>query len=559
LNTVLICLVLLSLLTASGLITRHVPIPTPFVQIALGAIVGWTAPGLHVEFDPELFMLLFVPPLLFSDGWGMPKRELIRHGRSIFYMAVGLVFFTVLGVGYLIHWLIPEIPLAAAFALGGALSPTDPVALSAMTAKLHLPERTDNILRGEALFNDASGLVSFKFAVAATLTGVFSLSDAALSFLWIGGGGAILGFALARIFAWLLPKAVRHDGGDTSTESLLLVLLPFAVYLISEKVGVSGIMAAVTAGLVANQASYFKHTEANMRIQSRILWGMISFIFNGLIFLLLGFYLPVAYQDAESILGHSISDIGYLGLVAVALTVAMIIIRFFWVSLTLPIWAIFDHWRKRTSYRPGVLPRLLVSVGGVRGAIALAAILSIPMTMTTSEGAVVPFPSRGMLIVLAVGVILSSMLIGTLTIPLILRGIPHLEEDPTVAEQCEARRLAADAAIQAIESKQTELASTLSERDNEIYSQVSESLISYYRRIITSIDGAEEERSQGKLALAINRELQVAAINGARQKLHHLRRHGLINNETFDAIMSGIDIREASLNNELYAYHDRSE
>jgi len=185
-ETARLCLLLLALLALSGIATRHLPVPTPFVQIGLGALAGWPAHGLHVEFEPELFLLLFIPPLLFVDAWRIPKRELIRNRTPVILLALGLVLFTIVGVGSLVHWLVPAIPLAVAFALAAVLSPTDAVALSAITVGSKMPVRLQGILQGEALLNDASGLVSFKFALAAALTGVFSLGSAAFGLLAVG-------------------------------------------------------------------------------------------------------------------------------------------------------------------------------------------------------------------------------------------------------------------------------------------------------------------------------------------------------------------------------------
>ena len=162
-ESVLVCLILLFLMVISGVITRFLSfVPAPIVQITLGTLLAIFFPAFQIGFSPELFMLLFIPPLLFSDSWHFPKREFLLNSRPIVMLSIGLVFFTVAGIGYLVHWLIPAIPLPAAFALAAALSPTDAVALKSMTARLQMPERMMHILQGEALFNDASGLVSFK-------------------------------------------------------------------------------------------------------------------------------------------------------------------------------------------------------------------------------------------------------------------------------------------------------------------------------------------------------------------------------------------------------------
>src|SRR3954467_10174175 len=181
----------------SEAITTVLPfaVPLPLVQIALGAVLTLVA-DLGVPLNPEIFFLLFIPPLLFLDGWRIPKRGLFKDAGTILELALGLVVFTILGVGLFIHWLIPAVPLAVAFALAAILSPTDPVAVSAITSREQVPTRMMHILEGESLLNDASGLVCMRFALAAVLMGAFSLPQAVASFLWVAVGGISIGVGL---------------------------------------------------------------------------------------------------------------------------------------------------------------------------------------------------------------------------------------------------------------------------------------------------------------------------------------------------------------------------
>jgi CPA1 family monovalent cation:H+ antiporter len=201
-------LILLLAVSASGVVTRILPIalPLPLVQIAIGALLAWPRLGLHVTFDPEIFMVLFIPPLLFADGWRIPKRELFMARRSILMLALGLVFMTVLAVGYFVHALVPSISLPVAFALAAVLSPTDAVALTGIVGKGRIPGRLMHILEGEALMNDASGLVALKFAIAAALTGVFSLRDASISFVIIAVGGLATGAAVSWLVSFVSAR-----------------------------------------------------------------------------------------------------------------------------------------------------------------------------------------------------------------------------------------------------------------------------------------------------------------------------------------------------------------
>ena len=193
-HTVETVLLVLMLGALTGIAARYVrAIPLPLIQIALGALIAWPQDGLHIAFDPELFLLLFIPPLLFADGWRIPKREFFALAKPILLLAFGLVFITVFGLGYLIHWMIPSIPLTVAFALAAVVSPTDAVAVSAITRSLGMPDKTMHILEGESLLNDASGLVALKFAVAATLTGALSWTEVAKDVVWMSVGGLGVG------------------------------------------------------------------------------------------------------------------------------------------------------------------------------------------------------------------------------------------------------------------------------------------------------------------------------------------------------------------------------
>ena len=203
--TILIMTLVVSL---SGVVTRVMPfqIPLPLMQIAIGALLAWPTFGLHVEFDPELFLVLFIPPLLFADGWKTPTREFIEHGREILGLALALVLVTVVGIGFLIYWIVPGIPLIPAFALAAVLSPTDAVALSGIVGEGRIPKKIMGILQGEALMNDASGLVSLKFAVAVAMgTMVFTVGGATVEFLKVAIGGILAGF----VVSWSYGRSMR--------------------------------------------------------------------------------------------------------------------------------------------------------------------------------------------------------------------------------------------------------------------------------------------------------------------------------------------------------------
>jgi Na+/H+ antiporter len=287
--TALILLFVVALTGVLGSFVRFLPIP--LVQIAVGAALAYPGAGVHIDLDPEIFFLLFIPPLLFADGWRMPKREFWHLRVPIIAMALGLVIFTVLGVGYFIHWMIPSIPLAVAFALGGVLSPTDAVAVSALTGRMRMPTRLMHVLEGEAMMNDASGLVVFKFALVAATTGIFSIGNATFSFFVIALGGLLAGWAVTWLFTQFHRRVMDASTEEPATVVLLLLLMPFAAYLLAEHFGFSGILAAVAAGMTVSSTDLL-NTRTVTRILGNGVWSMLEFVFNGAVFVLLGLQLP---------------------------------------------------------------------------------------------------------------------------------------------------------------------------------------------------------------------------------------------------------------------------
>jgi CPA1 family monovalent cation:H+ antiporter len=548
-DTLLMCLLVLGLLALSGLASRHLPVPTPFVQIVLGALASWPVHGLHVALDPAIFLLLFIAPLLFVDALRIPKRELVRERVPVVMLALGLVLFTVLGVGYLVHGLAPYIPLPAAFALAAVLSPTDAVALGAITARSPVPKRMKGILKGEALLNDASGLVTFKFALAATLTGAFSLGDAAVSLLVVSLGGLLVGAAMAFVMNWVLGRVGGNNAGTTATDNLLLILLPFAAYLLAEHVGASGILAAVAAGIAMDRTTFFARGGAILRVQGRSIWSMVEFVFNGIIFLLLGFYLPPSVRAAIDGPLSTFPGIGKLLVLMGAITAALITLRFLWVSVMRAIERLLPQRRRTPGLSSDWRTALAASLGGMRGAIALAGILSVPQQLPDGT----PFPSRDLLVTVVVGVILCSLLLGAMALPPVLRGMPaEAIEAPGHAQQA-ALVEAAKAARNAVKSRHSRLSSSASTHEKEICDRVADAMIARYERImksgsVSSVDQADDDNDpDAALVQSIVTELRSAALKASRDQLRQAKASGRIDAAIARSVIARLDLHELSL------------
>ncbi|REK76741.1 Na+/H+ antiporter [Paenibacillus paeoniae] len=405
----LLVFIMIGLIGVSNVLNRFVPfIPIPLIQIALGMAIALIPLVEHLELNPELFFVLFIAPLLFNDGRRTPRNELWQLRAPILLMALGLVLVTVLVAGPFIHFLIPDIPLAAAFALAAILSPTDAVAVGSLAGRIRLPSSIMRLLEGEALMNDASGLVAFKFAIAAAVTGEFSAMHATVSFFLIAVGGFAAGAIMAFLIIWLRVYLRRLGMEDVTVHMLIMIMTPFLIYLVAEELGVSGILAVVAGGIVhAIERDRIQAASAELRIVSESTWTVILFILNGLVFVLLGLEIP-------HVVSVIIKDEAYRnGLVVgyiVLITAVLLLLRFIWVYL-------FASGRKLQD-------ALLTSLSGVRGAVTLAGAFSIPLIV--AGGSV--FPQRDLIICLSAGVILLSLVLASAVLPFLSRS-PQAEAD----------------------------------------------------------------------------------------------------------------------------------
>ncbi len=516
-------------------------IPLPLVQIALGAgIAAWSGHG--IQLDPELFFLLFIPPLLFLDGWRIPNTGLFRDRVVILELALGLVIFTVLGAGYMIHWMIPAMPLPVAFALAAILSPTDPVAVGSIASRAPIPKRLMHILEGEALLNDASGLVCFRFAVAAALTGTFSLTSASLTFVWLAAAGIATGVAVTSAIAWLQGKLTARYGEPAGSPILVSLLIPFGAYLVAERLHASGILAAVAAGITMSYVELGGQALAATRIQRTAVWDTVQFTLNGVMFVLLGEQLPDILRGASESLeqsGHINS--WWLVLYAFAISFGLIALRFVWVWATLRV-TLYRRSRRAASAQGGKPHwRLLLAtaLAGARGAITLAGVLTLPLFLPNGD----PFPARDLTILLASSVILISLLAASIGLPRLLGGMRFPEEPAERQQEDMARRQAASAAIAAIERAELVLADA---HHPDVLPQAAARVIALYEYRLNVAWSAEDQNKEHfrKLDRA-ERELRLAAMEAERQAIFDLARHHHISDETARKLVREIDLVEA--------------
>jgi CPA1 family monovalent cation:H+ antiporter len=531
-------LIMLMLVGVSRPIGRVIPLPLPLVQIAAGALLAWPTLGLHVALDPELFLFLFLPPLLFSDGWRMPKRELWRLRGPILTLAVGLVLFTVVGAGYFIHWLLPGIPLPVAFALAAVLSPTDAVAVSAISQN-RLPTPLMHMLQGEALMNDASGLVTFKFALVAAVTGVFSLANASLAFVLMAVGGLAVGVALSWLVGRLRAWMIARGWDDPATHVVFMLLLPFAAYVLAERVGASGILSAVAAGMMQSWLDLLPR-QTNTRLLNRSVWSLLEFAFN-VIFLLLGLQLP---DIIKAVASHETSlwpTLLYRGLDVVAIFLVLLVLRFVWVQSIWRLSIVLRRWRGKGEMTqvPTARSCWLLTVGGVRGAVTLAGVMSVPLLMGVEA-----FPERDLLIFIAAGVILLSLIAACIALPLLLRGIAKSPDDKRRNEVRDAWRKTAEAAIHALEVEEV---NPQDAAQAALSAELKARLMSEYRHQLEVFNDSAEAQALAFQMDLLERRLRLKALRAQRLELYSLSRHHQIGDDVLREVLGELDLSEANL------------
>jgi len=541
-GSVSVVLVLLLAVVLSGILAR-IPlisiIPMPLLQIALGAALAFFA-DVGVVLEPHIFFLLFIPPLLFLDGWRIPKEGLFKDKGTILELAFGLVVFTVLGVGLFINWMIPAMPLAVAFALAAIVSPTDPIAVSAIAKRVPIPKRLMHILEGESLLNDASGLVCMQFAVAAALTGVFSLTAAFGTFLWLAVGGIAIGAGVTWIVMQAKAQASLRFGEEPGTQILISLLIPFGAYLLAEHVHCSGILAAVAAGVTMSYAEQSGRALPVTRVRRTAVWDTAQFALNGIIFVLLGEQLPVIAQGAAQVVrdtGHH--EPAWLIIYVLAIYLALALLRFVWVWVSFQFTLFRANRKGQTIRKPGWRLIAAASLAGVRGAITLAGVMTLPLAMHDGT----PFPARDLAIFLAAGVIIVSLIAASIGLPALLKGLELPPEPSHLHEEDAARVAAAEEAIKAIERLQHQMGDGQSDAD--LYADIGTRLMELYRQRIDGRSKTGDEAELFRKADAIERKLRLEAMRAERDEIYRLGRSRQLPDDLVRKLVREVDLVEA--------------
>lgn len=519
---------LMAAATALAWLAGKLKIPYPIFLVVGGLGMSFIHGLPRVQLRPELVFFIFLPPLLYHAAMLTSWRDFKNNIRPISLLAVGLVLVTMCVIAVVAHAWIEVLTWPAAFALGAIISPPDAIAATAITQRLHVPKRIVTILEGESLINDATAIVAYKFAIESALTGQFSLTGAELHFCVVAIGGVAIGF----IVAWVIAKT-RSLVDDEAIEIAVSILTPYIAYLPAEYLGVSGVLAVVTAGVyMSRKIPEIATSRARLRMYGT--WDTFVFILNGLIFILIGLQLPVILD--------SLSNYSTKMLISYALGISLlaVLVRLIWVFPAAYLPGVFPKAKKHkhVETRPPWQNIFFVAWTGMRGIVSLAAAMALPVTLKDGT----PFPGRHLIIFLTFGVIVFTLVFQGLTLPLVIRALKLKSDSDEDREEAIARLESAHAALSRLEV----LAFTNQEAAEAIV-RVRMPYQDRVRAITRRVSDLGEEYQQ---ALALGHtmdDVQREALAAERRMIIKLRDEGVIGDDILRRLQTEIDLEEAKL------------
>jgi CPA1 family monovalent cation:H+ antiporter len=514
--------------TAVAGVARRFGLSSPIVLVVVGLAVSFIPGVPELELDPDLVLVVFLPPLLYSAAFDSSYVGLRANLRPILLLSVGLVLFTTIVVGYVAHLLIPGLPLAAAFVLGAIVAPPDAVAATSIGRRLGLPRRLVTILSGESLVNDATALTAYRVAVAAAVGEGFSLFTGFVDFVLIAAGGLLVGLVIG-VLLHQLQLRLR----DPLLENTASLLTPFVAYLGAEAVHCSGVLAVVIAGLyLGHHSPSFTYAT---RLQARAVWQVLEFLLESMIFALIGLQLRVIVDDLAP------RGAGELIWYALAILTVVIATRFAWVfpAAYLPR-RLSKSLRERDPTPPWTWT-FVVAWTGMRGVVSLAAAFAIPLE--TEDGR--PFPERSLLLFLTFAVILGTLLLQGLTLPWVIRRLGVVARDAYVDNltEADAQHQAARAALERLD---TVLADEEAPPPAGVVDQLRDKAefrqLSAWERL-----GGGQGPEQGETPSQVYRRLRRAMVGAERETFLRLRDDGRIDDEVLRRVQRDLDLEEALL------------
>lgn len=516
---------LLLTVAAFALLARKLTVPYPILFVIGGAFIGFVPGVPKVNLNPDLVFLFFLPPLLFPAALFTSWRDFRANLRPISLLAVGLVLFTTTVVAYLAHYFM-GLPLAVGFVLGAIISPPDAIAATAIAERLNIPRRIVTILEGESLVNDATALVAYRFAIAAVATGSFSFAHASGRFLMVAFGGILIGLAIG----WLAEQFHKRVD-DPPIEITVSLLTPFAAYLLAERLGASGVLAVVIAGLYLGRRMPELLTFKT-RLQSGPVWDTVEFVLNGFVFILIGLQLP---EVLEALSANPV-PLRRLIWYALLLGMAIVLIRIVWVFVATYLERIIFKKLCRHDPYPKWQNVMIVAWTGMRGVVSLAAALALPLTVKTGA----PFPGRDLILFLTFVVIFATLVLQGLTLPVLIRWLNVTDDGSMAKEEREARLKANQAALNRLNN--------ITETDPAKIDALQRLRIEYEDHI-RQVEGAMPESAHTSLRLFSSEyeRLSHEALVQERNTLLELRNQDIISDAVLRRVQRDIDLAEARL------------
>jgi monovalent cation/hydrogen antiporter len=521
--------VLLGLMVAVAALSAlagRVGVPYPILLVIGGLALGFVPGVPHLELDPELVLVLFLPPLLYSAAFFSNLRDLKANLRPISLLAIGLVVLTACAVAVVAHALIDGLPWAAAFALGAIVAPTDPLAATEIAGRLGVPRRIIATIEGESLINDGTALAFYGVAVAAAVGGTFSLLDASLEFVLDSAAGIGVGLLVG-----LAVVEVRRRLDDPPVEITISLATGYAAYLPAEQLGLSGVLAAVASGIVLGWRAP-EIASARMRMQGFAVWELLTFLMNAILFILIGLQFQVVLDGLED---RSAAD---LALYAAAVCGVVVGARLLFMFTAPYLIRAIDRRESQRARRTTWRERLVSGWSGLRGAVAMAAALALPL----ETGAGDPFPGRDLIIFLAYAVIVFTLVVQGLTLPALIRWVGLESDDSDEREEQLARLAAAEAALERLE----DLAGEDWTRDDTL--ERVRGMYEYRRRrFVAQQDGAGDDSQAIEERSVAYQRLLHEIIAAQRRALVELRKQGAINDEVMRRVQRELDLEESRL------------
>ncbi len=517
-----VLILLLVVLAGVGLLAARLRAPAP-VLLALAGAAAAAVPGVpRLPLHPDLILVLFLPPLLYADAFQTSWVDFRRWLRPIVMLAVGLVAATILVVGFVTKWLLPDLPYPVCFVLGAIVSPTDTVAVQAVIERLRIPRRITAILGGESLVNDATGLVGVQIGVAVVLSGAFDAGLVALDFAYVACGGALVGLAVGALFA-----AGNRFVRDTQVLFVMSILSPYLAYFVAQHFAMSGVLAVVVAGFVVAWRIHIVPAVARVELYST--WGLIVHVLNGFCFVFVGLEAPELIVEIAERDGAAAWDLTIAAIVVAGVTMVMRVLWCFPAAF-LP-FVLAKDFVRREGEKPSWRHVLLVSWCGVRGVVSLAAALALPRTM--GDGA--PFPGRDAVLACTLGVILATLVVQGLTLLPLIRLLGIRDDEQTEGEVRSARQDVLAAGIARLDE-------FCSERSCPV-------AVHHLREAmadeLTALKDADlDARHRASARLAVSLEVRTAVAAAQSQALLRLRDAGRINDRTYTAMQLEMDRRQ---------------